>query len=216
MTKSQYKRKLDADRYDYFPNEINKRFSGGTSWWARKAVVTHQLVSNIEYYKSGSKIFSPSETLEFGSGDCQDQGVLLSQLFLSSGFDIRMITLDRMDRSGAHLSVQVKLPGERPEEITSEIRDTHEDIFGNRPGRIAWSTIEGDYYFIADPEWSSYIGDRSSLTDSYIAEYGDTWEYYNVRSDWMVNTDEEFRSTPAEEVGSYIEGKLPSGLLEGE
>jgi hypothetical protein len=195
-----YRRKLQKDDYGYIVWEIGDRFDAVWTRWSKNMVVLNKLDTVLDYHKSGSKIHTPSETLTEGSGDCQDKAVLFGNLFLASGFDIRILSLTHMDDDNrGHISLQVRVPVNDPSEATSQIRETHEEIFGQRPGKMAWSNYDDDLYFMADPGWSDYPGDRGSLTGSYIKESGDSWEFYQIDNEWFVETLDGFCDSDAAE-----------------
>lgn len=204
-----YLKKLQKGDYKYIVQEIDERFDSVTTRWAKKLVVLNKLDRVLEYHKSGSKIHTPSETLNEGSGDCQDKAVLFGNLFLASGFDIRIVSLTHLNDERGHISLQVRVPENDSSEATHHIRETHEEIFGDRPGKMAWSNYNGDLYFMADPGWSDYPGDRGSLTGDYIKEDSESWEFYQIDNEWFIDSDDGFCDYNAGDFGIDWEANLP-------
>jgi len=197
MFQSTYVKRLQKGDYKYIVDEIDDRFVSITSQWAKQMVVLHKLGYNLDYHLSGSRIHTPSETLEMESGDCQDQSVLMANLFLAAGFDVRILSLSHAEDDCGHISLQVRAPVSDASEATSQIRETNKNIFWTKPGKMAWSTVNDDPYFLADPEWSSYPGDRETLTGEYIVETGDGWDFYHIDDYWFVDADDGYCDVPA-------------------
>lgn len=186
-----YRNRLKPEKFWYIEDDVDQRFKTSTFREYKMAVVLHKMAAEqVEYYSSGTKVSTPEDMVDLQSGDCQDQSVLLGSMMVAAGLDIRIVSVDKITQNKGHVLIQVKLPDWCVDDCFTEIRDTHEQLFGHRPGKICCSKINGDRYFIADPEWSSYIGDRSSLTGSYIEEDGDSWSFHNVYQDWMVDADQ--------------------------
>jgi hypothetical protein len=183
-----YKRKLEPEKFDFIQDEIDDRFDNPfTPNWVKYSAVAHRIASTqIDYHSSGKTVSRPDEMLDFLSGDCQDQTVLLSSMYVAAGPDVRIISVEKMGEDKYHVLPQVKIPV-NPGTGTDELRDGYEELFDFRPGKMAWTTINGEPYFIADPGWSDYLGDRSSLTGSYIRETSDGWTWNNIRKEWRVD-----------------------------
>jgi len=175
-----YEWKLEKGKYSFLPRIIDKRFHTSQPDWAKYAVVLHELVSEeAEYNSTGSKIPAASEMLDKMSGDCQDQTLLLTNLYYDAGLDIRIVSLSKINEDKGHVLPQVGVPVDK-NEATDILRDTYQDLFDTRPNKMAWTTSRKPY-FLADPVWSDYIGDRSSLTGSYIEEDGNSWDFHRVK-----------------------------------
>jgi len=186
-----YRNRLRPEKFRYLEDDIDKRFDTDTVREYKLAAVLHKMAAEqVDYYSSGSSVSNPEDMVDLQSGDCQDQTVLLGSMMVAAGLDIRIVSVDKISENMGHVLIQVKLPDWCVDNSFSEIRDTHEQLFNHRPGKICCSKINGDRYFLADPEWSSYIGDRSSLTGSYIKEDGDSWTFHNVYNEWMVDADQ--------------------------
>lgn len=182
-----YKRKLEPEKFDFIQKEIDDRFHNPfTPYWVKLSAVPHRIASTqVDYHSSGSNIPRPDDMLDLLEGDCQDQTVLLASMYVAADLDVRIISVEKMGEDKYHVLPQVKLPV-KPGNGTDELRDGYEDMFDFRPGKMAWTKVNGEPYFIADPEWSDYLGDRSSLTGSYIKETSDGWTWHNIRDEWRV------------------------------
>jgi len=188
---SRYTRKLKQGKFRYITDEIDRRFDVYQPDWTKYVAVIHKLVADeVEYYKSGSKIPYAEETLDKLSGDCQDQTILASQLFIAAGLDVRIVTLSKMTESQGHVMPQVEVPEINSSRACDLLRKTYEDLFDFRLSKMAWSKVNGDYYFMADPEWCDYIGDRGSLTGKYIEEDGDSWTFHEIRDSWIIEAED--------------------------
>jgi transglutaminase-like putative cysteine protease len=186
-----YKKHLTPEKFQYINKVVNQRFTTNTSNQYKQAAVLHKVAARkIEYHSSGSKISSPEDMVDLQSGDCQDQTVLLASMLLAAGLDIRIIAARKIKENAGHVLVQVQLPDHTVPDQHTEIRDTHESLFNYRPDRLAYTIINGEKYFLADPEFSDYIGDRSSLVGEYIVEDGDDWEFHQIRREWVVEAKE--------------------------
>lgn len=186
-----YRNRLKPEKFRYIKQDIDQRFQTSTANQYKQAVVLHKMAAEqVEYYSSGSTVSTPENMVDLQSGDCQDQSVLLGSMMVAAGLDIRIVSVDKIGEDQGHVLVQVKLPDWRVDDPFNEIRDTHKQLFGDRPSKICCSTFRGDRYFIADPEWSDYIGDRSSLTGNYIEKDGDSWTFHNVYEDWFIDADQ--------------------------
>ena len=175
-----YKRKIKKGDFSYVTDLVDKRFHTSQPDWAKYAAVLHRLaMKELDYYSSGSSVPVPSKMLNRLEGDCQDQTVLLSSLYVSAGFDVRVLSLEHKNGEKRHVLPEVVIPEDK-DKAPGMLRDTYKDLFGFRPGKMAW-TNKGWPYFLADPDWSNYVGDRKSLTGEYIREDGSSWEFYNVR-----------------------------------
>lgn len=184
--------KLQKGDFQYIEEEILDRFDADTRPWGVKAVVIHQMMDRLfDYHHSEGKL-SPSETLRTQSGNCYDKGFFVANLYLASGFDVRLINAYNTDGEGYHTTLQVKLPEHDSSKACDVLRDTNEELFGYRPDKIAWSNINGEPYYFADPGWCRYIGDRSSLTGDYVVEDGDSWTFYDRDEQVFVDADEGF------------------------
>ena len=175
-----YKRKIKKGDFSFVTDLVDRRFHTSQPDWAKYAVVLHKIVAEeVDYQESGRSVPVASEMLDQLCGDCQDQTVLLSRLYLDAGLDVRVLSIEKMNEQMGHVLPQVRVPVDK-NEATDILRDTYQDLFNTRPNKMAWTTKRKPY-FLADPVWSSYVGDRSSLTGSYIEENGDSWDFYNVR-----------------------------------
>ncbi|WP_313694166.1 hypothetical protein [Halorarum halobium] len=187
-TMKDYTRKIRKGEYQYITEDIDNRFSTTQPNWTKYVAVLHKLVADeVDYHRSGSSVPLASEMLDRLSGDCEDQTVLLSNLFVAAGFDVRIILVEHMGDKNCHLLPQVRIP-EDTDTGTDRLREAYDELFGWRPGKMAWTRINGDPYLIADAEWSSYVGDRSSLTGDYIKETSSGWSWHNIMEKWMVDS----------------------------
>lgn len=168
-----------------FPlNEIDKV-------WARKVLFLHDYVKrNIDYSsESGQYVQKPRETLEKGEGDCEDQTVLLSNLYLDAGKHVKIFVGGKMNESVNHVFpfVYVGLTGSLS---ADELRAGFEVMWGDYPSEMSWLTIDDYPYFVADPIYSDYVGDRGRLTGEYIKESGDSWEIYDEKGSLQLETEQ--------------------------
>jgi hypothetical protein len=145
--------------------------------WAKKAIVLHDLVRNeIDYHRNDHNI-PPKETLLRGRGDCVDRSILLTNMYLDVGLDVRGITASKIGERMHHRFLQVAIPETDTDLACKHLRDGYENLFGDRPGKMTWTRIDGVPYFLADPGWSNYVGDRNSLTGDYIRDTSTGWKF---------------------------------------
>ena len=185
-------KKLQQGDFQYLQQEILDRFDADTRPWGVKAVVIHQMMDRLFDYHYSDGELSPSETLRQESGNCYDKGFLAANLYLASGFDVRLLNVYNTEGEGYHTTLQVKLPEEDSSKACNVLRDTNEELFGYRPGNIAWSNFNGELYYFADPGWCRYIGDRSSLTGDYIVEDSGSWTFADLDQEVFVDADDGF------------------------
>jgi hypothetical protein len=177
-----YENRLEKRKYQSFlRKELDKRFETSHLGWAKKAVVFHKLVAEeIDYHSSGSHVFKPSKVLEKRTGDCQDQSVLLANLYHDSAFKVRIYDVSRIGEDAGHALPLVKLPKDNGEPAYSYLRQVYRDIFNYDPGEMGCSFINGETYFVADPIWCDYLGDIESLKGDYIHDHPDSWDWNEI------------------------------------
>lgn len=185
-------KKLQQGDFQYIQQEILDRFDADTRPWGVKAVVIHQMMDRLFDYHHSNGELSPSETLRTRSGNCYDKGFLAANLYLASGFDVRLLNVYNTQGEGYHTTLQVKMPVEDASRGCKVLRETNEELFGYRPGKIAWSNINGEPYYFADPGWCRYIGDRSRLTGDYVVDDGDSWTFADLDQQVFVDADDGF------------------------
>ena len=190
-------KKLQKGDFQYVEEEILTRFHAETRDWGVKAVVIHQMMDRLFDYHYSDGELSPSETLRTQSGNCYDKGFLAANLYLASGFDVRLLNVFNTQGEEYHTTLQVKLPVRDPSKGCGVLRAANDELFGYRPDKISWSNFDGEHYYFADPGWCRYIGDRSSLTGDYVVDEGDSWTFVDLDEEVFVDADEGFSKFPA-------------------
>lgn len=157
----------------------------------------HLYVRNeISYEKRGfaggnPRDYRPPEEVWRIGGNCGEQTILLASLMCSvGGIETRTMGLSREDNRIGHRLLEVKFLN-YPDNVV--------DILKNFYGRTTRYTVEEPYFvwtchpdnrytwMIADPRMSSHLGDYSSLeSKGYIDDFEDTWEWYQLDSEYYL------------------------------
>lgn len=185
--------KLQKGDFQYIIKDIRQRFSHVENSWAKRVVVIHSMLDKLfDYHDDGS--MTPSEVLKKRSGNCVDKGRLVSNLYLAAGFDVRLLTVANETGEKRHLSVEVNLPVSDIISGNKKLRDTHENLFGDRPGSMKYTKIGSDVFYLADPGWCRYIGDSEALEETYIRDTGSSWEWIDLEEKRTVRCNDFYES----------------------
>jgi len=176
-----YTSKIEPEKFEFVGEEVKHRYRQAENYDpVIYAAVLHRVLDHeVDYHKSGRQIPSPSELLDILSGDCQDQAVLLNSLYTAVGLEAGFLRVKRMDKSGAHILPLLKDPLRDPDEFARMLRRFYKVQFDEFNEEICYEKRNGDYWFVADPGWSRYVGDISSLSGAYIVDNGSSWKWYD-------------------------------------
>lgn len=180
-----YRARLEPEKFRFVTDELDQRFRTQTPDWVKYTVVLHRVTATqVEYYSSGSSVPQPDEMLDLLSGDCQDQTVLLGSMYVAAGFEVRMISVEKIGEDKFHVLPTVKVPERDKDRFRDVIRECYRELFNEEIGSISTNPVGDTEYLITDPEWSDYVGDTASLEGSYITEPEGKW--HNVRKTWRA------------------------------
>jgi len=180
-----YTEKMEKGRFTDFARGEKTEI---TPEWARKATYLHRYVyTKIDAsMESGSYIQTPEETLEKGQGDCQDQGVLLANMYVDAGFDVRLARIRDNENGNNHITLQVHLPGDCNDayKVLEEVYENHYPVITE--SNFAWSEVrDGEFFFFADPMWSNFVGNKDQMIGKMIHQTLG-WSFYEVKEDHVI------------------------------
>lgn len=149
----------------------------------RVVAAIHDHVANEVDYTSERPGFTrePVETWLKG-GNCVDQSLLTVSLLEAIGLSARLVAVGSADGERGHMLTQVHF------DVADQqvVMDALNDYYGAGLASVrayACERLEDElgYWFVADPEMSSYVGDIQGLLDQgYIRQTDDGgWEWTN-------------------------------------
>jgi hypothetical protein len=187
-----YKRKIDQDKHtDFFEKHLGESNLDLKSI-DRKArqrflFPFHWVKGNIQYSTdSGSHIQTAAETLRKGQGDCQDQTVLLANLYLSDGFDVKIVRVSKRGGDGKHVFPMVTV-GKSSKDKTAP-RRYYKGTSSRYRDSYFYQTIDEKEYYFADTTHCRAIGGLDSLEGKYVSETPSGFEFINQRSSGLIES----------------------------
>ena len=117
--------------------------------------------------KNGNKvqkdlITNPVETLELGTGDCDDQAVLMASMLSAVGIENRMLLMESQ-QGGWHLATEFAVDNSIEHQIDSELEKFYKKINRKIAKRsLMYFTEENKLWILADTT-REFIGDYASL-----------------------------------------------------
>lgn len=179
-----YFEKVAPEPFEFIESDVKSRFNSKFPEWVLLSCGLHFLVSNgTDYFLSGASIPDPTDMVDKLEGDCQDQSVLLASLYIASGLEPRFVAISDRYGKKPHVLTEVHCSVPDTETTYSVIEKFYDEELDMMTETISWeSTNQKGYWYVADPEFSRYIGDIESLKqDDYIRDTGSEWEWYNCR-----------------------------------
>lgn len=152
----------------YVPDSLE--YSREVVW----AVVAHKYVTEHVDYRRTTTVQSPEETQEKGTGDCEDQTVLLNSLLKAGGLEAAYIVAFDGVRESGHMFPLIAFPGESQDAVDGTLVECYWEEFNQLTTVYGHTEHNGLKWFYADPTResdSSYIGDPSGLT-TYLDDSG--------------------------------------------
>ena len=143
----------------------------GELW--RTAAIFEYIKENVSYtpdpifMKNGNKvqkdlITNPVETLELGTGDCDDQAVLMASMLSAVGIENRMLLMESQ-QGGWHLATEFAVDNSIEHQIDSELEKFYKKINRKIAKRsLMYFTEENKLWILADTT-REFIGDYASL-----------------------------------------------------
>jgi hypothetical protein len=176
-----YPSKTEPRKFRFVKEEISHRYSeASTPQPVIYAALLHRILDQeVDYHKSGSSIPRPSRLLNILSGDCQDQAVLLNSMYEAAGLETGFLSVEKKSGSARHVLPLLKNPLSSPDTFARKLRQFYQVHFNDFNEEICYEKRNGSYWFVADPGWSRYVGDISSLSGKYVDDYGSDWNWFN-------------------------------------
>lgn len=184
MANPDYFSKTAPTQFGFVEADIRETFSSEFPDWITLSCGLHYLVANgTDYFLSGSDIPSPSEMLGRLQGDCEDQSVLLASCYMAAGLEPRFVIISDNEGNNGHVLPEVYCPVPDPDTTSSVIRKFYRRELDLDIDTISWEDCSrSGYWFVADPEFSRYVGDIQDLErDGYIRNTGSEWEWCTLR-----------------------------------
>lgn len=119
-------------------------------------------------------------------GNCQEQIMLLASL-LKTIPEVEMrtkgLTDNEQNRIG-HRILEVRIPA-GPDTFKSYLKDFYDRTqhFEGEPSKMSWSIVKNkdDSWIVADPEFSSFLGDLSEhRKQGYVVDSDGSWTWHQV------------------------------------
>lgn len=179
-----YFSKIAPDEFGFIEADVQSRFNSTFPEWVLLSCGLHFLVSNgTEYFSSGAYIPEPTEMVDKLQGDCEDQSVLLASLYIASGLEPRFVIISDAYGNNPHVLTEVYCSVPDTDTTHSVLETFYQEELDMRIETVSWEhSSDSGYWYVADPEFSRYIGDIKSLKrDDYIRDTGSGWEWCHCR-----------------------------------
>lgn len=176
-----YPSKTEARKFRFVKREVRDRYSNASRPQpVVHAAILHRILDKeVDYHRSGSQIPRPSKLLDILSGDCQDQAVLLNSMYEAAGLETGFLSVKKEDGSDSHVLPLLRNPLNDPDRFARQLRQFYQVHFNEFNEEICYEKRNGSYWFVADPGWSRYVGDISSLSGKYVDDYVTDWTWFN-------------------------------------
>ena len=178
-----YFAKTAPERFPHVPRELWETFrpTEFPDWVVEVCGLHFFVAEGSSYERTGSSIPDPGDMLYRLEGDCQDQSVLLASLYMSVDLDVRFVRVSKPGQS--HVLTEVYCPAPDSDLVCSVLRKFYSRELGRDVGEIAFEERSGEsgFWLVADPEWSSFVGDISTLRGDYITDSASGWEWRDLR-----------------------------------
>jgi len=110
----------------------------------------------------GDFLASPTDTLQIGGGDCDDQALLMASLLSAVGIDNRILFVDSPS-NGAHLLTEFAVDASLAEEVAAILEGFYAQN-ARVPGQRSYLPfVIGDKVWLMADTTRDYVGDYSSL-----------------------------------------------------
>jgi len=179
-----YFSKVAPEAFGFIEADVQDRFNSTFPEWVLLSCGLHFLVSNgTDYFTTGAYIPKPTEMLDELHGDCQDQSVLLASLYIASGLEPRFVAISDAYGDNPHVLTEVYCSVPETETTYSVMETFYEEELDLRTETFSWTqSNDSGYWYVADPEFSRYVGDIKGLKrDDYIRDTETGWEWCNCR-----------------------------------
>lgn len=137
------------------------------------AIATYKYVNEYIEYRRTDTVQSPEETERKGTGDCEDQTVLLNSILTASGLNAAYIVAFDGIRKTGHMFPLIGFSGDH-DNTSQQLRSCYLEEYSQLAPSIVSHSHNGLNWFYADPtrgSSSAYIGDPSGL-GKYFDESG--------------------------------------------
>jgi len=164
-----YKKKVNAKKFDWLPEYINQRFPDQhPEPIVHMAVCQRLLFEKFSYHHSGYYSRRPNKMISSLSGDCQDHSVLLASMLKACGLQTAIV---RTYKGEGHVFVEVKDPLEDIEKTTRHLKSLYTDLFDVNVEEISYENWRGSNWFLADTAADEGVGFTRHVGD--LPAFGD-------------------------------------------
>ena len=175
--------KVDPASVEGLANDLVDRRDKGIGGCRNVARIFNYVRDEVEYNNVGSGFnFEPEKTLKRG-GNCVDQSVLLCSLLESQGFTTILFSIGSSS-SGHHTCAGVCFMTKDLTKVWNDLAKFYTDgLGGTKFSFTSHVPVDENHKFtVADPEFSNYVGDISSLVDDgYCQRRSEGWNFYNLK-----------------------------------
>lgn len=170
-----YKEYFEPEYYGDLEPVLNE-YIPDSSTYSEDLIITiavYKYVNEYIDYRRTNTVQSPEETERKGTGDCEDQTVLLNSMLKASGLKAAyMVAFDGVRKTG-HMFPLVGFSGDH-DNTAQQLRGCYLDSFDQLAPIISSCSYNDLNWFYADPtkgSSSAYVGDPSGL-GKYFDESG--------------------------------------------